>query len=46
MRRILVPLVFALLIATAGTLGMVLPASADESSKPIHSGGDCPFEKI
>ena len=46
MRRIIVPLVFAFLIAAAGTLGSVLPASADESAKPVHGDGGCPFENI
>jgi len=46
MRRIMVPLVFALLIAVAGTLGSVLPASADESAKPVHGAGGCPFENL
>ena len=42
MRRIIAPLVFAFLIATAGTLGMVLPASAD-SAKAVHVDAGCPF---
>jgi len=43
MRRFLVPLVFMLLVVTAGTLGMVFPASADESAKPYHTEDECPF---
>lgn len=43
MRRFLVPLVFMLLVVTAGTLGMAFPASADETAKPYHSEGECPF---
>jgi hypothetical protein len=43
MRRFLVPLVFMLLVVTAGTLGMVFPASADESAKPYHTEDECPY---
>jgi len=43
MRRILMPLVFVFLVVAAGTLGMALPASADESAKPYHSAEECPF---
>ena len=43
MRRFLSPLVFMLLVATAGTLGMVYPASADEPAKPYHTEEECPF---
>jgi hypothetical protein len=44
MRRIIIPLVFIGLMALAGTLSTVIPASADTSAKPAYSGGDCPFK--
>ena len=43
MRRLLVPLVFTFLVVTVGTLGMALPAAADESAKPYHTEKECGF---
>lgn len=43
MRRFFVPLVFLLLVASAGTVGMVFPASADESAKPYHTEEECQY---
>lgn len=44
MRRILIPLAFVFLVTMAFTLTTVLPAAADTSAKPAHSGGECPFK--
>ena len=46
MRRIIIPLVFITLVVMAGTLTTVLPASADNSAKPYHSGEECPFKNL
>ena len=45
MRKIVIPLVFVFMIATALTVNSVVPASASESAKPQHSG-ECPFQKL
>ena len=46
MRRVIVPLLFVFLVATAFALTTALPAAADESAKPQHSGGGCSFKAI
>ena len=46
MRKIVIPLVFVFMIAAALAVNTVMPASADQSAKPQHSGGECPFKSL
>ena len=45
MRKIIIPLIFVLMLATAFTVSTVMPVSADQSAKPQH-GGACPFKHL
>lgn len=47
MRKIIIPLVFVFLLATALTVNTVLPVAADQSAKPQqHDGAECPFKNL
>ena len=45
MRKIIIPLVFVFMLATAFTVSTVMPVSADVSAKPQHDG-ECPFKNL
>lgn len=46
MRRLLIPVLFVVLVATAFTLSTTLSSSAEASGAPTHSGSECPFKSV